>query len=574
LRKRTLETCLYAIIFIAAAALRFYRLGSSPLLESEAAAAINAFHVSQGTPILFDSHSGYTLLTSVLFYLLHASEFAARFLPALIGSCLVFAPLLYKRYLGSMPGLILAVSLAIDPSLVFTSRLAGEQIFGITFLLFAVGFYLCGNAPLAGIFSALALLGGDTTWFALIILVLIVAVHVVPGRSRGQQDVANDDSVEPVKSQYSWKVFLIWFGIATFLIFSLFLLTPGGLSGAFSGLTGFISGWTQPSGIGIRSMLAGMVSYEGLPLVLGLVGAVVALIKRDRINTVLLVWLLLSGLMVFLYPARQFTFLPWFSIPLWILFIKNLLADYSLADVEIIPYFGLLIAMLAAFIFAWFNFRGVFTGAAADTIATQLRIASSLGSFLVIIIMAGIVVWGWSWPTAQKALIAWAVIWLLGFNISAVWNLVSAQNNLKQEIWLSDAFMDEDLFNKTISDYQRWNIGSGNINKIMLVGMQPDVLEWALRSKENIERVQALPENMDPEMVVSSSSQQLLLENQYAGQDFILFRQPVWEELDMWGWFRWFIQRRAPSVDETIILWVRSNQFPGYEANDIQPTNP
>jgi predicted membrane-bound dolichyl-phosphate-mannose-protein mannosyltransferase len=94
----------------------------------------------------------------------------ARFIPAIVGSALVFAPYYFRDRLKPLPALILAFLFAFDPGLVALSRQANGTILALTFLLFAWGMWRNGRAVPAGIFAGLALLSGPSLWSGLLML--------------------------------------------------------------------------------------------------------------------------------------------------------------------------------------------------------------------------------------------------------------------------------------------------------------------------------------------------------------------------------------------------------------------
>ena len=90
------EGWLYALAFFTAVALRFIQLGAMPLTDVEAAPALQALHIAQGLKPALSPHPFYILFTSIFFFLYGGgTDFLARLIPALIGSLLVFAPLLF-----------------------------------------------------------------------------------------------------------------------------------------------------------------------------------------------------------------------------------------------------------------------------------------------------------------------------------------------------------------------------------------------------------------------------------------------------------------------------------------------
>jgi hypothetical protein len=572
LKRNSLEIALYVLIFCLAAALRFANLADAPLTDHEASAALNALHLSEGAAVAFDDQAGYSLLTSVLFYFLHAGEFWARFLPALIGSLMVFAPLLLRGQLGALPALILAAGLAIDPALVILSRTAGGSILGIAFFLCALGLVLSRQPLWAGICAALALAGGPSTWFGAAALAGTLLVLWIRQKTEKSDPAGVPLTVAETLSRADWLKFLVGFIAAAFLAFSLFLQMPSGLGTIFSGLAGFVRGWAQPPALSINAGLFSLLFYEGLPLILGIVALVIAFQKRDRLILALSSAAVLALVLFLLYPGRGFALMPWISIPFWILLAKYVLDGYSLQDVELTPYLGLLALVLVVVVFSTLNLKGLFSTGSVDLDANKLRIASVVGSALIVIVASGLVIWGWSVNTAAKALFAALFILSLGFNTATLGHILAADGRDRQEVWLGEPFSDADLFVQTVSDYRNWNIGSGaQMAKLQLVGLRSYALEWALRAFENVEQSQSLPADSAPQMIVTAAGQQLSLQDEYTGQDFVLSRQPYWDELDAWGWLRWFFLRKAPYADETLILWVKTDQFPGYDANALTP---
>src|SRR4030065_989305 len=124
------EGWLYWRAFLLALGFRLIQLGASPLTDSEAALALQALHVAQGTSPVLGPQPGYILFTGILFAILEGTNFMARFVPAIVGSALVFVPYYFRETIKPRPALILAFLLAFDPGLVALSRQAGGTILG------------------------------------------------------------------------------------------------------------------------------------------------------------------------------------------------------------------------------------------------------------------------------------------------------------------------------------------------------------------------------------------------------------------------------------------------------------
>src|SRR5688572_8776073 len=159
------EGWLYGLAFLLALSLRLVGLGDMALNDLEADLALQALQVSQGLRPALGPHPAYIMFTAPLFFLYGGgTNFLARLVPALAGSALVFAPLLFADRLKPRPGLILAFFIALDPGLSAISRQVSSPILAITFLVFALGFWSQQRPRLAGVFAALALLGGPSVW--------------------------------------------------------------------------------------------------------------------------------------------------------------------------------------------------------------------------------------------------------------------------------------------------------------------------------------------------------------------------------------------------------------------------
>ncbi|PWB71113.1 MAG: hypothetical protein C3F07_15135, partial [Anaerolineales bacterium] len=164
------EGWLYWLAFLIALGFRLIQLGAAPLTDSEAGLALQALHIAQGKAVLLGPQPAYILLTSILFLITEATNFTARFLPAVIGGSLVFVPYFFREKLKPRIAIVLAFLIAFDPGMVALSRQAGGTILAVTFLLFAWAMWRDGRALPAGIFAGLALLSGPSIWSGLLVL--------------------------------------------------------------------------------------------------------------------------------------------------------------------------------------------------------------------------------------------------------------------------------------------------------------------------------------------------------------------------------------------------------------------
>src|SRR5258706_12797578 len=194
-RRQNLETVLFALAFGLAIGVRLLRLGEVPLSDDEARWAMQAFDLTKGLHPALGPQPVYVLLTALVFYALQASNFAARLIPALAGSALVFAPMFFRDRLGNKAALALAFVLALEPGLLGMSREAGSPIIAVSAVIFAWGFWRIGNLRAAGILGGMALLSGPALWPGLL------GLAVAYGLSRGlfhPSDEKTSDIQEPL----------------------------------------------------------------------------------------------------------------------------------------------------------------------------------------------------------------------------------------------------------------------------------------------------------------------------------------------------------------------------------------
>lgn len=159
------EGWFYGLAFLIALAFRLIGLGHLPLNDAEARVALEALRLADGLKQTLSPNAGYILFTIPVFFLYGGGTDAlARLIPALVGSALIFAPLLFRDRLRPRSSLILAFFIALDPGLIAISRQAASPILAVTFLVFALGFFNQKRFQLAGVFAALTLLGGPNIW--------------------------------------------------------------------------------------------------------------------------------------------------------------------------------------------------------------------------------------------------------------------------------------------------------------------------------------------------------------------------------------------------------------------------
>ncbi|MBI3161298.1 MAG: hypothetical protein HYZ23_02250 [Chloroflexi bacterium] len=549
------EGWLYALAFLLALGLRFTQLGAMPLTDAEAAPALQSLQIAQGLKPALDPHPLYILSTSILFFIYGGgTNFLARFFPALIGSLLVFAPLLFEERIKPRSGLILAIFIAIDPGLVSLSRQAASPILAIAFLVFAWGFLHSNRLNFAGISTALALLSGPSIWLGILGLAITWAISqaFIPNRA------SQSSTTEHLSS---FRLHLSSF-LATFtLAGTLFFIIPNGLSAALASIPAFISRWVTPSFIIPASRLPfSLIIYQPLGVLLGLYAVIRGWIASGKRVMWLSVWFLVALLLAILIPSRQISDLAWALLPLWSLAAIELTRNVDVFREERREVIG--VVLLTAFIwaFAWLDFSGM-AWLSVTSREFVLRIWLLIGALILILLSLMLVAAGWSIRIARIGG-AWGLTLVLGIlGLGGAVGAAGLRGLAYPEIWWQDSIpMQADMLEATVSDLSEWGTGNDNAAPVIIVGIDSPALEWALRNHQP-RMVESLDVSSAPYFVVTPLQDNPILASAYRGQDFTWRQNPLWSVALLQDWMRWIALRNMPQNGETIILWARDDLF-------------
>jgi hypothetical protein len=585
-RQLTSEDALFILALGLGLFVRFLDLGKAPLSDFEAGWALQALQVGRGSAngqlLAIGPQPVYVLLTGVFFYLSNATNFLARFWPAAVGASLVLLPYFFRRQLGRIAALVLAFGFALDPGLVTISRLAGGPMLGLGLSLLALTAWYFHKPVIAGLFGGLVLLSGVSLINGLLGFVLAMTVtHLLwglPPRSEPPA-IPNLFNSNQSSDQTSWKS-LVWLAVITLvLVGTLFLQVPQGLAGWLETIPGYLSGWVNSSGVSVSRLLAVLVFYQPLALLFGLI-AIWRLFFRPVQQDIevgsgenrsldyrwVVFWFVFSLLLWVIYPARQVYDLVWVLVPLWVLAALEL-GRYlpendglwvSLAQASV------LLVLMALF---WLTLAGL-AQAPLTSPGTGLRY-SILGGILVLgILTSGLVTLGWSWNVARRGAV-WGLSGALGlYVLSCMWGAAQLNPNQPQELWAPGSGTGQvTLMLQTLGDLSEWNTG---FRQSIDVTAPQDIpsLQWALRDYAKVSYVNSPSGSDQPSVVFTREGDQSPeLAAAYRGQDFVWWVNPDWDGALPLELERWITYHQAPVQDVHLILWARTNLFPGAAAS-------
>jgi predicted membrane-bound mannosyltransferase len=610
LNRITFEHFLFAAALILALLIRFANLGSAPLSDSEASYALQALALAHGgssvatgsidagnvTVATFAGVIGpqpaYVVLTGLLFAIFGSSNFLARFWPALAGGLIILVPFLISRpnkphLLESAAAVIMAFGLALAPGLVASSRLAGGPMMAVSFFLLALGFLYATAEDkriqplLAGLAAGLALLSGPAIVSGLIILALSLAAAKLLARL--QRPSTPEEIDPPTVTDHAlapnWlnSTGIRYFGgamaVTILLIGTCFFRYPQELAAWFETLSAYLQGWAMSAGVPALRMVAALLFYQPVAIVFGLVGAIRGLFfitrPRDKLLVqVSLAWSVIALLVVLVYPSRQTADLAWVIPPIWFLAaldLQHYLPEGKVNPISVVHAMLLMLLMgLLWYSLASISAIGSTTGSQSVETEKMARIIVMVGIVALGALTTVLIQLGWSWEVSRLGL-AWGILaGLILFAVSMLWGTAYLRANQPQELWAPTPLTDEaDLFASTLHDLSSWNTGRPDSIDIVSEVSAPSI-RWMLRNFYKTRYVESFPSNELPSILITRLDQESpTLTASYRGQDFSWWVNPAWSGAlppDLTGWLTF---RRAPVQQEKIILWARSDRFPG-----------
>jgi hypothetical protein len=560
----TLEHALYALALAIALGLRFFHLGTLPLSDYEADWALQSLGIVNGLKPALGPNPAYIHLTAVLFAIFGASDFWARFWPALAGTGLVLAPWFVRGRLGRLPALVLAFGLALDPGLNALSRLAGGPILAIACLALTLVLWLDGRRAAAGFFAGLALLSGPSVWFGIVGLLLAWAIlHLLPSPIRkGGDEVQRDETgtgagAESVRPQ-GFKVALAW-GLGTLLVVgSLLVFSMQGLAAFAKSLLEFLSGWVTISDVPLGRVFLALPAYELLPLAFGLVALVRGFIKRDAVSIRLSLWATAALLLTLIYVGRQTSDLAWAILPLWALAAMEIGRHFDFSGVNRWVVGGTFLFTFILLILFWLTLAGI---TIYDPLSVEVRLQwAFLGGILLVIVIAILLVGsGWTVNEARLGGVWGVLIPLIFFTIAMATGAAGVRAPRTLELWNPEPRLGRaDLVLKVANEISNLNTGYDAQLPLTIVGMESPALRWLFRGWQ-FEEAEVFAPDATPELVITPFGVDLTLTAEYRGEPLVWREVGDWYNATFANWLNWFIYRQMPVLREDIILWVRAD---------------
>ncbi len=553
----------FLLAFGLALALRLLRLGEIPFSDAEARWALQALDLTRGLRPAIGPLPGYVSLTALAFFVLQASNFAARLVPALLGATLVFTPYYFRDWLGAKPALLLAFFLALDPGGLALSRQADSPLLAVVALLFAWGLWRAENFRAAGMWAGLALLGGPQFWPGLFGLAL---TYGLLGQFVGFETPFAFD-------RRRWLTFGLFAAGTYLLVGSLFFLAPGTLGAGLAALPAYLGNWIEFSNVPAWRLLLALLTYELFPVLLALAGLVRGILNREPLIIALGTWLGVSLILALVYPSRQVADLVWVLLPI-----------LALAALEVTRYLtpvidgawetiGMSVFTLAILVFTALNFGSIALAPANSTTvaqdwgfiqltALQLHWLILLLSVFLLVLSVFMVAFGWSIPVAVQGSLWGTLVVLFVYHFSTAMAAGGLRTYRTVELWPEGPSTNQAAtLVSQMNDLSRWKTGNRAALKVTILGLDSPALRWVLRDWQ-VTLASSFSAGDPPEMVIASDQfSQPEFETLYRGQDLLWRSYPFWDQGLTSDWLTWSLMHQFPLGKEKILFWVRNDIF-------------
>ncbi len=557
-QKQNLSIVLLLGSFILALAFRLVRLGHLPLGDSEAAYALQALAVARGDAAVFGSFSAYVGLTGLNFFIFSASDFLARFWPALIGGLVVFVPFLFRDQIGRWPALALSFVLALSPEMVGLSRIVGSPMMAFVLLLLSVGFFFRRKAALSGAAFALALMSGPGFWMGVIILGFALLI------SEWLFNFSQSRDLTPVESKPAFhRRWGIAFGLTLVVVGTGFFLQPANLSGVLSGLVEFSKGFRGPSQAPLFHIPLALVAYAAGALGFGLWGGIRALRVRSRIDMFLLIWAVFAFGFILLYPGGTAADVIWVTLPLWLLGMRVLVAGWRLPESFRGVTAATAIFIVVVFAFLLLALRGLLNPALVGQGGQLNFLIAIIGGVVLLVAVVLLVSFGWSQEVALPGLILGLAIVVATSMLALSVRTTGLAPERSDELWQPNEAQVTDLWlRESVDRVLMWHALRTEPLEIVVSDWDTPSMRWFLRDGEAVSFAPYVPPQTQPGMLITSDQEVLEIANSYRGQDLVWYRQALWTQMRPYQYLQWLITRDAPELTDQVIFWVRTDLMP------------
>ncbi len=559
------EVAVYIGLGLVALALRIAGLGTRPMDPSEAAQALAAWQPWAGpaathSPLLFVGN----LLTFSLFA---GTEAWARILPALFGTALALAPMLYRRWLGRTGALIAVALLAVSPTAMYYSRyvsgdviVAGASLYALAGVLHFVRTHEPRYAALAAVSLALMVTAGPGAYAVLFIAVTFVALLALGSRSeparRGWERLV--DGWQALNAQTG-----LLGRLALLFVVPVVLIGTAGLLyfGAFQSVANLFSVWIGqtagiPGGAPWYYHFQLLLFYEPLILVFGLAGIVLAFFRCDLLSAFLTYWAVVAIYAYTLFGGKTSGDLLIVLTPLALLagwaagIMIDQVASYGAWDVE-----GVYLAIALPIVVY------LYLQIAAFAQSGQLPYLWLLGAGIILAVglFGGYVFWvGPIAALRSVGLAALILLFLVVCHVTWALNYVDLGNPV-EIMARAPSHPAIETLRSSLEQLSVWRVGDKREIPVNVVALGDPALQWILRDFRTVRYTNVVKADAaNPVFITADSQPGGSMPEGYRGQRFATRSRWSLQGLNSVDLVNWWLYRKAstPAATQYVVLWV------------------
>jgi hypothetical protein len=575
----SLETGLYLLALALGLAFRLIGLGSLPFNETEASWAWQAYQVSGSEPVLIGSQPAYVMLTSLVFTLFASSEALARMLPAFFGGMVVLLPLVFREEIGRKAALVAAFGLALDPMMVALSRQVGSPMMAVGFTVLALLFWKRAKPGFAGVFAALLLLSGLPAVTLILGLVVTIALLVISGFRRpwGEQ---RPERIKP---------FLIGGGLTFFVLGTLWMRYPQGLSAMMQAIPDYLAGW-MPSSLTFRQapwlrVVAALPLYQPIGLLFGFVAVMKNKTWEEDSKRFLALFVVVVMALILAYPSRQTADLAWALPVIWLLAgieLAPLMGPVEKKDRLIV--WGQAITILAMLSFWWARiisatriyYVNIPEGfILRDFVSLDYATKDYLISMVIFVVvpltiavLAIIVITSWSKQLALQGFLRGLGIFAIFYVVMVLFGIDDLRRRQANELWspvMSPGYADD--LRDALAELSEPSVGNRDELEVVYT-LDMALLHWQLRDMPNARYAAVITPDESPAVIIDdlSSVEEMNASGSYRGEKIALQLFRSWGDRILPQDFdRWFVFREAPVEKQWVVVWAREDIFTGFQ---------
>lgn len=286
------------------------------------------------------------------------------------------------------------------------------------------------------------------------------------------------------------------------------------------------------------------------------------------------IWTVVALVIPLLYAGRQVGDMAWALIPLWALTAIEISRLWTTHYEDTLT--RLIAAGFAALLFVlavvcWINLLAI--GRYQVNVIFYwaiILVAFVLGIIALLLVAAA------NSTSAARLGVVLALCVVLGlWMLSNTWGMAITRHNGAQDLWPRQPSTGQaDQFRLTLSDLSKWNTGLKDQLEIVSLVDSP-ALQWELRHFPAAHFDDTLsPVDSPPVVITLKTAEPPGLAEKYRGQDFIWRQYPGWQGVFPPNIINWLAFRQPPLIQDQVILWARTDIFPGGTISNSGSTAP